>query len=458
MPVGVVTELVEGDVYHWGSLMAGALLGSLPVAVLYSFFVEYYVVGADRRRQGVASGLEPGTRRPHAGRMSATALRSEPHETSRTGFASRSRPTRVVLYMKGTPQFPQCGFSATVAEILKRCGVDDYFAVNVLDDPEIRQGIKEYANWPTIPQLYVNGEFVGGCDILREMYASGELQQVLKSQNGLTDTGIRRCVSSASRGAYGANGRHHNIPARLRAASRREAQWNTLKAGSDTLFILLGAIMVLAMHAGFAFLELGTVRKKNQVNALVQDPGRLRGLDDRVLLHRLRDRLRRHVLHRAPSARAEERLRAGQVLLPADVRRGDSGDRVRRHRRAREVQSAARRDVPAGRLRLSVLRRHRVEPALRHPGLDQGARSARSSTTSPAASSCTRWAAGSALVAVLLLGARRGRYSQGRRHRGASAVVDSVPRARRVGAVGRLVRLQRDVARRRSTRSPASSR
>jgi monothiol glutaredoxin len=89
---------------------------------------------------------------------------------------------RVVLYMKGTPQFPQCGFSATVAEILKRCGVDDYFSVNVLADAEIRQGIKEFANWPTIPQLYVDGEFVGGCDIVREMYASGELQKVLASQ------------------------------------------------------------------------------------------------------------------------------------------------------------------------------------------------------------------------------------------------------------------------------------
>ena len=86
---------------------------------------------------------------------------------------------RVVLYMKGTPQFPQCGFSATAAEILKRCGVNDYFSVDVLADGEIRQGIKEYANWPTIPQLYVNGEFVGGCDIMREMYANGELQQVL---------------------------------------------------------------------------------------------------------------------------------------------------------------------------------------------------------------------------------------------------------------------------------------
>jgi monothiol glutaredoxin len=86
---------------------------------------------------------------------------------------------RVVLYMKGTPQFPQCGFSATAAEILKRCGVDQYLAVNVLDDGEIRQGIKDFANWPTIPQLYVDGEFVGGCDIMREMYSSGELQPLL---------------------------------------------------------------------------------------------------------------------------------------------------------------------------------------------------------------------------------------------------------------------------------------
>jgi monothiol glutaredoxin len=89
----------------------------------------------------------------------------------------------VVLYMKGTPQFPQCGFSATVAEILKRCGVDDYYAVNVLADDEIRQGVKEYANWPTVPQLYVNGEFVGGCDIVREMYSTGELQKLLAGQN-----------------------------------------------------------------------------------------------------------------------------------------------------------------------------------------------------------------------------------------------------------------------------------
>ena len=89
---------------------------------------------------------------------------------------------RIVLYMKGSPQLPQCGFSATVAEILKRCGVTDYKSVDVLQDPEIRQGIKEYANWPTIPQLYLNGEFVGGCDIVKEMYQAGELQQLLAKQ------------------------------------------------------------------------------------------------------------------------------------------------------------------------------------------------------------------------------------------------------------------------------------
>jgi monothiol glutaredoxin len=86
----------------------------------------------------------------------------------------------VVLYMKGSPDFPQCGFSANVVGILRACGVDNFYSVNVLENPDIRQGIKEYANWPTIPQLYVNGEFVGGSDILREMYESGELKKVLQ--------------------------------------------------------------------------------------------------------------------------------------------------------------------------------------------------------------------------------------------------------------------------------------
>ena len=85
----------------------------------------------------------------------------------------------VVLFMKGNAQFPQCGFSASAIQILKASGIDKPFTVDVLQDEEIRQGIKAYANWPTIPQLYVNGEFVGGADILREMYQSGELQQMV---------------------------------------------------------------------------------------------------------------------------------------------------------------------------------------------------------------------------------------------------------------------------------------
>ena len=87
----------------------------------------------------------------------------------------------VMLYMKGSPAFPQCGFSSSAVQMLKACGVDRLQTVDVLQDPEIRQGIKDYANWPTIPQLYVNGEFVGGSDIMREMYESGELQKLLEA-------------------------------------------------------------------------------------------------------------------------------------------------------------------------------------------------------------------------------------------------------------------------------------
>ena len=87
----------------------------------------------------------------------------------------------VVLFMKGTPQFPMCGFSGRAVQVLKACGVSDFDTFNVLEDEEVRQGIKDYANWPTIPQLYVDGEFVGGSDIMTEMYQSGELQQVLST-------------------------------------------------------------------------------------------------------------------------------------------------------------------------------------------------------------------------------------------------------------------------------------
>ena len=85
----------------------------------------------------------------------------------------------VVLFMKGTPEMPQCGFSMTVCNILKELKVK-FSGVNVLADPEIRQGIKDFSNWPTVPQLYVKGEFIGGCDITKEMYEKGELQNILK--------------------------------------------------------------------------------------------------------------------------------------------------------------------------------------------------------------------------------------------------------------------------------------
>ncbi|MDK9701811.1 MAG: Grx4 family monothiol glutaredoxin [Sulfuritalea sp.] len=86
----------------------------------------------------------------------------------------------VVLYMKGTPQMPQCGFSARAIQILQACGVKNLVAVNVLADPDVRQGVKDYSNWPTVPQLYINGEFIGGSDIMTEMYQSGELQKQLE--------------------------------------------------------------------------------------------------------------------------------------------------------------------------------------------------------------------------------------------------------------------------------------
>jgi monothiol glutaredoxin len=92
---------------------------------------------------------------------------------------------QVVLFMKGTSQFPQCGFSGRAIQILKSCGVKNLVTVNVLEDDEVRQGVKEYANWPTVPQLYVKGQFVGGSDIMTEMFQSGELQELLKQASAV---------------------------------------------------------------------------------------------------------------------------------------------------------------------------------------------------------------------------------------------------------------------------------
>jgi len=90
----------------------------------------------------------------------------------------------VFLFMKGTPEFPQCGFSATVISILDHLGVD-YGSANILEDADLRQGVKDFSNWPTIPQLYVKGEFLGGCDIAKEMFQSGELKQLLEEKGVL---------------------------------------------------------------------------------------------------------------------------------------------------------------------------------------------------------------------------------------------------------------------------------
>jgi monothiol glutaredoxin len=88
------------------------------------------------------------------------------------------KSNKIMLYMKGTPQFPQCGFSGQAVQILKACGAE-FGSFDVLSDPDIRQGIKEYSNWPTIPQLYVDGKFVGGADIMTELYQNGELQKMV---------------------------------------------------------------------------------------------------------------------------------------------------------------------------------------------------------------------------------------------------------------------------------------
>ncbi|MCY4148153.1 MAG: Grx4 family monothiol glutaredoxin [Gammaproteobacteria bacterium] len=89
----------------------------------------------------------------------------------------------IILFMKGTPEFPQCGFSGRTAQILEACGVH-YASVNVLADDAVREGIKQYSNWPTVPQLYIRGEFIGGCDIMMEMYENGELEKLIKAGEG----------------------------------------------------------------------------------------------------------------------------------------------------------------------------------------------------------------------------------------------------------------------------------
>jgi monothiol glutaredoxin len=113
--------------------------------------------------------------------MTTTTTQPHPATDVQQRIDQLVKSHRVVLFMKGTAQFPMCGFSGRAIQILKANGVEDVKTVNVLEDEAIRQGIKEYANWPTIPQLYVNGEFVGGSDIMMEMHQAGELQTLLRA-------------------------------------------------------------------------------------------------------------------------------------------------------------------------------------------------------------------------------------------------------------------------------------
>jgi monothiol glutaredoxin len=116
--------------------------------------------------------------------LSLLAINSEKTMDAKEFIQKTVTEHPVVLFMKGTAQFPQCGFSGRAVQLLKACGVKNVVTINVLEDEEIRQGIKDYSNWPTIPQLYVKGEFVGGADIMGEMYESGELKKVLDTVNG----------------------------------------------------------------------------------------------------------------------------------------------------------------------------------------------------------------------------------------------------------------------------------
>jgi monothiol glutaredoxin len=149
---------------------------------------------------------------------------------------------QVVLFMKGTRHFPQCGFSATVTQILDEL-VSDYHTVNVLKEPEIRQGIKEFSNWPTIPQLYVGGKFIGGCDIVREMFVAGELHEMLGVDNEAKEPELT--VTPAARDAFAAATQGEQGMLRLGVSSRFEYELAVDEAKPGDYQVDAGGITVL---------------------------------------------------------------------------------------------------------------------------------------------------------------------------------------------------------------------
>jgi monothiol glutaredoxin len=163
-------------------------------------------------------------------------------ESVRTQISDLITSNRVVLFMKGTRNFPQCGFSATVVQILNEL-VPAYQTVNVLKEVDIRQGIKEFSNWPTIPQLYVNGEFVGGCDIVREMYVSGELQEKLGVEDDVTAPKVE--VTSTARAALLQAGQGGEGKLRLGVSSKFEYELSLDDPQKGDFEIDAGGITVL---------------------------------------------------------------------------------------------------------------------------------------------------------------------------------------------------------------------
>ena len=161
-----------------GPAFACQLLGIL----LWKFNGLRYILGYDRGSTGEGPA-------PSQVRLKGQALNKETEMSIEQFIDNEVKSNDVVLFMKGTPQFPQCGFSGQVVQILDHVGVS-YKGLNVLESADLRNGIKTYSNWPTIPQLYVKGEFVGGCDIIREMFQAGELQQLFADKGVAVDASV----------------------------------------------------------------------------------------------------------------------------------------------------------------------------------------------------------------------------------------------------------------------------
>ena len=350
----------------------------------------------------------------------------QPHETSRTRFASRSRAIRVVLYMKGTPQFPQCGFSATVAEILKRCGVDDYVAVNVLagpGDPPGHQGVRELADdSAALRQRRVRRrlrhparDVPGGRAAAAAREAAGLIRRSLARGRPSRASGEPSPRGSASRGAHTASGDATTVRDSTRgAASRRNARRRHGSVEDEQRHAVHPA---RRDHGARDARRLRVPRARHGAQEepgqrAGEDPGRLRRLDGRVLLHRLRDRLRRQLS--SPAPRRSRRRAATTSSSSSSCSR--SRRRFRRSSPAaspsarRSIRSSPRRSCSSA----SSIRSSKASRGTSTTASRRGSKRTFGAEFHDFAGSVVVHAIGGwiALVAVLLLGARRGRYSK----------------------------------------------